>query len=370
MTAGQWKLLIARLGLWGQGGVWQPTGQVDGHLAGLVVAWWRRGVTPLSESWSGALIFSCTGAPLGDMPDPRDIRHLGLPIAADGPTVDAGTAAVQPPPSTEGTGAWGGTNGGTSGGAGEKPVEKPVEKPFILSEGLPPVPHKLASKILWGEYIDMAELLRDNLEAQRRAATTAAATPHPSSTPKSRREVPDILSWVQCFGIYMAVVTSKCPERTKELLAYQTLIVREARRCGGKGWLAYDTHFRQQVVGNQSADWSKLNQSLYAVTFVAQGEREKCKNCMLCLESDHTEEQCALYVPPQKAPKLANPGRRSANDQTSAESSMSRSRSGSRMACFAWNQGECRFPACKYRHVCVCALCGGSPGTTLPVVKE
>jgi hypothetical protein len=70
--------------------------------------------------------------------------------------------------------------------------------------------------------------------------------------------------------------------------------------------------------GNQSAHWSKLNQSLYAVTFVAQGEREKSKNCMLCLESDHTEEQCALYIPPQKAPKLANQGRRSGNDQTTS----------------------------------------------------
>ena len=58
MTAGQWKLLIARLGLGGQGGVRQPTGQVDGHLAGLVGAWWRWGVTPLSESWSGALCSS------------------------------------------------------------------------------------------------------------------------------------------------------------------------------------------------------------------------------------------------------------------------------------------------------------------------
>ena len=141
--------------------------------------------------------------------------------------MEAGTAAVQPPRSTEGTGACGGTSGGSG--------EKTVEKPFILSEGLPPVPHKLASKTLRGEYIDMAELLRDNLEAQRRAAITAAATPHPSSTPKSRREMPDILSLVQRFDIYMAVVTSKYPERTKELLAYQTLIVREARRCGGKG---------------------------------------------------------------------------------------------------------------------------------------
>ena len=61
---------------------------------------------------------------------------------------------------------------------------KQLEKPFILSEGLPPVPYKLASKILRGEYIDMAKLLRDNLEAQRRAATTEVATPHPASTPR------------------------------------------------------------------------------------------------------------------------------------------------------------------------------------------
>ena len=108
---------------------------------------------------------------------------------------------------------------------------KQLEKPFILSEGLPPVPYKLASKILWGEYIDMAELLRDNLEAQNRAATTAVATPHPASTTKNTREVPDILSWVQCFGLYMAVVTSTFPERTKELLSYQTLIVREVLWC-------------------------------------------------------------------------------------------------------------------------------------------
>lgn len=45
---------------------------------------------------------------------------------------------------------------------------------------------------------------------------------------------------MQCFGTYMAVVTSKYPDRVLQLLAYQMLIVREARRCGGRGWLAYD----------------------------------------------------------------------------------------------------------------------------------
>ena len=58
--------------------------------------------------------------------------------------------------------------------------------------------------------------------------------------------------------------------------------------------------FRQQVVEDESADWPCLNQSLYAVTFVTQGEQDRGKSCVLCLESDHTEEQCALYSPVAK----------------------------------------------------------------------
>ena len=66
--------------------------------------------------------------------------------------------------------------------------------------------------------------------------------PPPPSDPKavsltlaysaSRREVPDILSWITCFGIY---ASDKSPEKVKQLLAYQTLIVCEACRCGDKG---------------------------------------------------------------------------------------------------------------------------------------
>ena len=62
-----------------------------------------------------------------------------------------------------------------------------------------------------GEHIDMAELLRDNLEAQRRAASTPSQTQGPSHLQKHRHEIPDLLSWVQCFGTYMAVVTSRYP---------------------------------------------------------------------------------------------------------------------------------------------------------------
>jgi hypothetical protein len=38
----------------------------------------------------------------------------------------------------------------------------------MLSEALPVVPKKLVRKILKGDFMDMAELLKDNVEAERR----------------------------------------------------------------------------------------------------------------------------------------------------------------------------------------------------------
>ncbi|CAI8035509.1 hypothetical protein GBAR_LOCUS19919 [Geodia barretti] len=60
------------------------------------------------------------------------------------------------------------------------------------------------------------------------------------------------------------------------------------------------------------------------------------------------EEQCALYTPPPKLKKSAEKSSSEGRDTATG-----RGRGGGRMACFAWNQGDCRFPACKYRHVCV-----------------
>ncbi len=147
----------------------------------------------------------------------------------------------------------------------------------------------------------------------------------------------------------MAVVALKHPERVKQLLAYQTLIVREARWCGGKGWLAYDSMFRQQVAGNNTADWSQLNSSLYAVTFLAQASRGK--TCTLCMESDHVEEVCALAPP--KAGSSGVVGARSIPRQEGGNSGSRLARGKAKMVCFAWNQGDCNIPYCRYRHVCV-----------------
>ena len=129
------------------------------------------------------------------------------------------------------------TVGGQVVGAQKVDDEVDAGTSFVLSDGLPPVPAKLVRKIVRGEFVDMAELLRDNLEADRRDAGTLSSEGGGVRRTGSRREVPDLLSWVQCFGVYIGVVASRQPEKVKQLLAYQTLIIREARRLGGRGWL-------------------------------------------------------------------------------------------------------------------------------------
>ena len=109
----------------------------------------------------------------------------------------------------------------------------------------------------------------------------------------------------------------------------------------------YDSYFRQQAVGYDKADWSCINQFLFAVTLMQQGRRDKGRCCVLCLESDHMEEQCALYTP---LPKLKKSVEKSSSEER--DTVAGRGRGEWRMACFAWNQSDCRFPACKYRHVC------------------
>ncbi len=173
--------------------------------------------------------------------------------------------------------------------------ETMVEGAFFLSEALPVVPAKLVRRILRAEYVDMAELLKDNMEAERRRwQQEGASSQGPFMGRVTRREIPDVLSWLQCFTTYAAVVTARYPEKTRELLAYQAMIISEARRCGGRGWLLYDAAFRQQIRSFETVDFSRINQSLYSTTFLAYGSG-RTRFFPDCMMADHAREECALH---------------------------------------------------------------------------
>ena len=208
----------------------------------------------------------------------------------------------------------------------------------------------------------MAELLRDNIEADRQRAKEGGAGPSGGQPSQSQREVSDILSWIQCFGVYACIVANSHPEKLQQLLAYQTMLVREARRCGRTGWQAYDTMFRQQVANDPHADWSKLNSSLYSVTFQAY-QNGRGKTCLHCLETDHSGSECALT--PAKGYRMS---RSSTSDDFHPNRAKPDRGERNTRVCYSWNDGRCAVPYCRYRHVC--ARCQGehkaSQCTTYP----
>ncbi len=114
----------------------------------------------------------------------------------------------------------------------ERAVDADSSRPFVLGESLPVVPAKLVKRILKGEYIDMAELLMDNVEAERRRVSGNEGGQVPRS---GRQELPDFESWLQCFSSYAAVVCQMYPQKARELWAYQAMMLSESTGSAAEG---------------------------------------------------------------------------------------------------------------------------------------
>ena len=100
-----------------------------------------------------------------------------------------------------------------------------------------PIPYRPVTRIEVREFIDMAELLPDDLET----VTT-------ETLPKSNKQchaISNILERIRCFSAYIAVISTKQPYRVPNLLGYLMLITKAHMEYGGDGWMRYDRWFRQ-----------------------------------------------------------------------------------------------------------------------------
>ena len=116
--------------------------------------------------------------------------------------------------------------------------------------------------------------------------------------------------------------------------------------------------FRQLTAADQTTDWSRLNPSLYATTFLVQRSTGR-KMYHLCMGADHTQEDCALApLQPKAVKQVAQVGETKLEKGGGGTGSTlpprdPRVRHRSEQTCFARNEGHCHFPYCRYRHVCL-----------------
>ena len=113
------------------------------------------------------------------------------------------------------------------------------QPPILINSGLPPIPAKLVTKAQNGLFMEMADLL-----PQKLISAEYYTEGNTDSSKQTHREVANIIEWVQCFGVYMAIISQKEPKRTTDLLGYQQLIINASQTGREGGWLVYDRHFR------------------------------------------------------------------------------------------------------------------------------
>lgn len=220
---------------------------------------------------------------------------------------------------------------------GENNADSPDTSSVLsIGAGLLPVPLKLVKRIQAGEFIDMSELLPDRLGIN--AGPPLDGDKEEKRT--KRRQVANILEWVQCFSIFMAVRTQKYPEKTQDMLGYLALIIEARMEYEGDGWLGYDRRFRQNAAASPDATWARIDPTLWNMAFVGQAKVSRCKHCF---SLTHAAADCNWAPSPSTSQTSKQP--------TSRPMSAPRPPK----ICYEWNHSPsptCPFPACKYQHVC------------------
>ena len=69
----------------------------------------------------------------------------------------------------------------------------------------------------------------------------------------------------------MLVISSRFPHALPNLIAYQLLIVKQAKRFRYPSWLYYDIEFRKWVAATKTKEWGHINSEIYTPAFTSQG---------------------------------------------------------------------------------------------------
>lgn len=227
----------------------------------------------------------------------------------------------------------------------------PTSAPAMsIAMSLNPIPARLVTIIQSDRFVEMRELLGDNVAVRGHLDeirdSMGASVLQVSSRPRVR-EISTLSAWLCCFLSFLAVGTTDMV--TRERLAYAILLIRESLRHGGSGWLEYDRLFRQQAALDPTLPWNVIHSGLQATTVMAH--RGSGTACSICHDCDHAAPACALAQLQQQS--TTRPQQSSTRPQQSSTRAQP-SRQGPRPICNSWNTGACIYPGtCTYRHICL-----------------
>ena len=271
------------------------------------------------------------GAQLGELPDPQLLSGVEcLSSLTPPPLVSINPENVQPsqPPMQLYT------------GQGLVPQKQAKARGLVVvAPGMPAVPLKLTERMRAGEFVDFCELP----PAKERARPVTGSMEgqlilvQAVDLYQTKKLIPDLATWSQCFALFMVTVAMKQPKRIPDMLAYMATIAKASQKYRWPSWLAYNQNFRQAAESG-NCEWSKIDPSIYAQCFngMAISDEGWCRHCPTrqWVDKGVMKRESSLPAPP------ANRGPTTTTNEA---------------ICRKLNRygGDCKFgKACKFQHVC------------------
>ena len=228
------------------------------------------------------------------------------------------------------------------------------ENKIWIGDGLPAIPKKVYEKIANWEFVDLAEL--------KPAGALDAINPDPDPqkyiilpgleiTRARRKPIRDIITWVQCFAVFMAAVHKQDPPAVKELLAYMFTIIRAAQEFEDPAWKNYDEAFREKAAATGNRKWSAIDTLIYNRVFTGHAKKIQI--------APSSGSHNAITTPARSLPAITPMPQGSYADlPPTKRPALSPSAPARSDICYLFNRGSCHYGnVCKFRHMC--SACSG-----------
>ena len=136
-----------------------------------------------------------------------------------------------------------------------------LSKQYLGAPGLPTISRKLAQHIWELDFTDMEEFLPINktiqaLELARITETGRQRAMH--QVQQQAKRVTDLMTWVRCFTLYIAVMSQKRPELTVPMTAHLHMVIR-LHCLAWLAWFHYNWKARRETCAIRPTEWGKCD---------------------------------------------------------------------------------------------------------------
>ena len=129
---------------------------------------------------------------------------------------------------------------------------------YLIAKGLSALPMRTVEKAWNKEYVDIEEFLPAlwslwHAEQARPAVSlqeslVRALNQFQATQQQKGPRVMDIMTWVRCFSLYIAVMAKKAVEMSPCIVVHLHTVLRRHQRATYKSaWLEYDIQFRMEM---------------------------------------------------------------------------------------------------------------------------